>query len=845
MRFRSLTGVVAALIFAFPSYGAYAQNPIRRALNVPLPGISITQPLTGTPIYFDPLNNKVTNFYDNSTESIEVVGVFNNVDDSLLKRNLIGVVLNGDLANPVPITLIGARRTVRGRSLRTGYFSIDMPLANDLRWPVRSITAELVNLKTERTLARTVATFWDLRSQSEATPFFDMASYYTGMRAQLTDIGIGYLQPNDAIDNLELQVKPLLPYPGLADFNSKLGNAARNLPRYDDDAKVLDACIGYENLTEPRFSQSVEFAPYAAAFGEAEAAYFAYRGAREICQAIPELLLKAACFLAAEASSCVKSQPQSSDFELCVDQIEADVQDLTIDGVDEIRLKFLNATRADRGRLSAHASVDSLKGSANAYLRSLKVRWKDALCVPRPQALVDDDLITDIGKEWLNEWATCRDLRVNNKRAETITDEAPSVYLIEQDNLQPERLKVRLGDEGQFSFFGGSLNASKGSCAESFINAHAEDAVRTFRPGLQSTFQSTWFGGQPDTMEAKLLTKTLLPFKIGEIPVTEIEHYGQWNLISSSAVAGLELNWRNTVDNFMPESAPNLKKLFFYAPPRGTLYSEIGEDHRGRAFDLSYTVTTGLLNHILANRSASPNTINFVYRPTWGELNAVGVAIPNGRSADEEADLNRATLRQISPAFRTLPDGKELEIEIKPIWNPIVHMAPDLDPDEARREGRSEYDMPLNYGIPILEVTFKEPDRPRARNNRIGKTWLRLNGGFTDRDFSFSLSGPFLTPHMNTDQWGFMVRNNNLLGCPMMVREPGHASTCEGQLESKVRDLISNKLRPIFIDLLREIPAPYHFNVDGESANPFIFDVRSKGQIGQNITFFGNFDYLQ
>lgn len=128
---------------------------------------------------------------------------------------------------------------------------------------------------------------------------------------------------------------------------------------------------------------------------------------------------------------------------------------------------------------------------------------------------------------------------------------------------------------------------------------------------------------------------------------------------------------------------------------------------------------------------------------------------------------------------------------------------------------------------------------------KTGKTWLRLTGGFTDRYFELYHNGPFLTPRMNRDNWGFVVRNNNMLGCSMSVRSSSHSATCEALLELDVKNLIKNRLRETFIDMLREIPAPFIFDMDEEAEFPRFFDVQSKAQTGQNITFYGKFSYLQ
>jgi len=309
---------------------------------------------------------------------------------------------------------------VNGKIYRSGFFSADVPLLNDLRWPVRVIRAELVSLSTRKIFAQSFTHFWDLRRDRGASSRADPDFSYRSIRAQITDRGRGFIDPNDVERGLETPVRALLPYPSLSTFNTDLSANARQIPRYDDNQNILQACIDYDDITEPLLSDRSSFPPYDQSFSEALVQFAAYRAARELCLAIAEPVAQSACLLNVEASNCVKSTPESADFELCVDQVEADVQGLTINAVDEVRYRFLNASREDRGRIEGHVAVSGLQGSLNAYLRSMEVRWKGSLCVVRPRGLVPDELITTEGFEWLNTWATCRDLRVNNSEANNV-----------------------------------------------------------------------------------------------------------------------------------------------------------------------------------------------------------------------------------------------------------------------------------------------------------------------------------------------------------------------------------------------------------------------------------------
>lgn len=773
-------------------------------------------------------------FYDPTDETILVSGIFIDISQEILELENAVISVNGTQA-PASFSFTG-NRTVDGKVYWSGTFSQRVPVVLDLVWPMRQFVAEIIDLKTYEALARHQVSLYDLRSQPAANPFEPVSTLLYGMYTQLTDRGLGHREQDDGEINLERTLKSLLPEPSLASFNNTLRNTARETQRYDNDGNLLRACVNLSKVKEKNFTDKKKFAPYKRAYNRANGQYRRYKVRKLACNFVGNPALVAACKAEVELEFCIKSPPKPKDFKLCVDQIEGDVQDLSIESVSGVGLNFIEDDRGHSGLLNSHISLSNMQGNINGYLRSLSVEWKNPICLTGPNERAQDSYIERT--KWLKKWSTCKNMVVKESTISTLPENSPATYEIERSDEDRESPKVGLDTRGSFSFLNSTVNANKGICREKFIHDDAEGVAESFRNQLRNILSNTWYGNSPDTMEAIGLTKVLAPYRLGLHPHPNYDITATLEVMGSAPFTGYQLYWSNDVTSSDPETQGKQKQQFFLAPAEGQAYSPTATDHLDRRFDISYSIITGLLNKILNVRNASPVGLTRMYNPSWAELAEFGVALPQGEDPEDRATLNNTTLRQFDFGFLGI-GNRTLQIELKAIFDPIVYMPNDVTAETMIPNVGS----PTVYGIEGLEVTFKERDTEVNGETVPGKTWVRLLGRMVDRDFRFGISNreraEYLIPHLTTDQWTFNIVETALPNCRMAFTGGGGNEFAELRLERNVSRLIKNAFRDNMIEMLSEVPAPQLFDGDGDARVAFRFSDANREQDRQNITFYG------
>ena len=800
--------------------------------SVPRPTIGIGAPANAAALYYDATIPRATLFYDPTTQSLPVGGGFTGLPKRLVDANAITIVV-GSGPSSVRATIVPTGETKIGPlSFYHGIFAAPLPLPFDLLWPLRRIEAAVLDSR-RRVLARDVIHVWDFRGHGDAVSDLPVETSVRAMTAQVTDAGVGYVPSSTGRDGLEPTVFRLLPYPSLDDLNDRLTNRALEIPDYDDDADLLEDCIPYEDLTEPNFSDPLAFPAFGDAYGAAFVAFQAFTFQRQICEGLQVTNPPAAiaCF-AGLAAYCVQDYPTAADFELCVDQVEGEATSLTVEAVDDLSLRVRPPLSADTGRVDSDVTITGLRGTITGRLRSLYVRWKETnpLCIAGIRANFDDAGIPE--RPWLDDWATCEDLELRNELASTELgaegNGAPGQYVVEADPSDVERPLVQLGVEGTFGFDEPSIDAARGTCGLDAFIGDVEPMIRTFRQPMQTRLQNTWYRTPPDTPEAQVLTKLFSVLEPGDHPITDADIATELTVNHSEPEGGLGFRWDAVLETMRPDLIANRKPLAFDAPPRAPSFEESAQDHLGEPFEYAYTITTGLLNKVLNVRAASPDTLHLLYEPTWAELAPFGVRTPAGADPEAPAVLDRRTLSRLDRAFGSIGRAV-LRIRVSPVIDPIVYMSADVPPqDEIPNVG-----APLAYGIAQFRLDFFEAAHTDADGAPVPeKTWVRLLGGFIDRDFRLDPpSDPaaiYLLPRLDEHPWGFTIVENRLRGAFAL---PG--------LERNVSALVDARFTPVFEQMLSEIPMPRLFDAAGESSRPRIFDFHSLQQQNQNVTWFG------
>jgi len=345
----------------------------------------------GTPVHGDPLYD-TSAWYDDTTGLITVRGAVTHVPRPLINSGNYQIVLDGQFV---------ASGVFADAAQREISFMGETPARAMPTWAMRTVLAELVDTTTTQVVARGYVDYFDLRVADEASP---RAGYgpISGMAVQLTDSGVGRSVIDDRATSLEVPHLASLPCPSLADFNDALHSTARALPS-DAGPTKLGACIDLADAAalEPGLTGTPE---YLALYGVATGYYLAYEAFEEsgACTGLGAVLGAANPFLGmialagcevAMQSYCVKALPRAEDFELCVDELQANPSALGIEQVDEVSLAFADSGGTDGARIAAGYGVAGVTGTLDGLVRRLSYRWAGSSCsapLRRPRSATTD-----------------------------------------------------------------------------------------------------------------------------------------------------------------------------------------------------------------------------------------------------------------------------------------------------------------------------------------------------------------------------------------------------------------------------------------------------------------------
>lgn len=792
------------------------------------PIVKLLAPLSGTT-----LDGTASAFYNPATEEILVAGAFTALKELSLKRKTLAIFVNGD---PIPAIVKLKKKVIvfQGENYRSGTFVKALQVPRDMRWPMRSISVEIANLGNNKVLARDRLSFYDMRDSGGADAHAPLNTEIFGMVTQLTDSGIGNVNDPNQLSGMEIAYLSSLPQPDLANFNTDFTANVNAIPTQSSNG--LEACIPYEDLTENNFSQATQFGPYFDALAWAVGDHIAYEAADDACDALPNPAAILACKVAAFAGFCVHNNPQADDFELCVNRIDGDVEEANMTTATDASLKFLPATSGFRAKVESDVELGPISARVHGKMRNLFVRWKNSACVYRPNFNLNDSVIPT--KPWLDTWTSCPNLRINLAGASSfITGGLPSRFDIEVNPTDPESLRATVNQSGNLEPILPISDPNHENCGLSFITLDVAGMLDGLVDNVMTKLNSTWFSGPVSAPEARALTKLLAPYRLGkyDLPGHDIET--KVVSIGSDTNVGMSVFWETDVISPLATVLANQKQNFFFQPAGIFGFSNNAEDHHGQHFDISYTITTGLLNRILNTRGASSN-LHFQFKPTWEELSVFGVQTPAGASPTDNAVLNKSTMKQFHSAFKGLGNS-QVEIFVEPMFDPFVYMP--VDPTAGITI--PGVGSPMAYGLENLSVVFKTKDTKVNGVKVKGQVVMRAHVTFLARDFSLNINNAindvYLNPNLDQANWEGNVVSNKLNGCAMYAHYPGVGQNCERSLEDKIASLIRNHIEQSIENFVSRVPSPKLFNVLGDATDPVEFQNQSKRQEGQNITYFG------
>jgi hypothetical protein len=726
----------------------------------------------------------------------------------------------------------------------------------------RPLLVELFHVPTNAVVARDRVVLFDARLDQTLENRFTGSAVDDAAHVQLTARGL------DALEAVHLYSQP---FPTLSAFNevleAKAAGTTYAVSLETRPKKKAKACLPYSSVSHLFAGTGAEVA----VFAEASARYLLYLEAKSAAETgyiggLPGWLVSMG-LQAYLKSECVRQAPTNDTFELCVGTLEGELTDLSVGGVSATNLSFGPGSTVAWGSptddILADVDLGRVDGEVEGRLRDVFIRWSKTpgACTVAllPKATVD--LETLLATPERAEWATCSGLEVDADSAHPGSTEADA-YLVDPLTSLTENVRFSLeigpaGLEAQttsgkagatFTLSSDqSLLTTAGTCGESFVNAKVDNLLKKFYPDIEAALGEAWDDGVGSTQQALALDALLRPFEIGtyepldhalDLEYSWLDAHGQQFGSGYDGLIGAIRTNAKIRSGFEVTTAPT---EWVYATPGDTLFdgtveglfTRDGLNRFAQPFQFAYGLTTGLLNQVLRERSASA-WLRFDWAPTWGDL---GVSGPNEL---DPAPLDAQTLgTHVNAAFANLGTAT-LTVRFAPTPRhlPFTWIPPDPVAIPPIAYGRA----PITYQFSQYAIDFYSDD-PANPNP------LRVLVDFYDEDFALvfdaDLSKPTLTPQFGTPVFTFSIVESNIPGCPKephLINPPAGLTGCEARLEADLAAVLTPLLQQNMLGMLADVPAPHLFDAGGTSANPHKFSTRDVYTWQQRIVFYGDFE---
>jgi len=684
------------------------------------------------------------------------------------------------------------------------------------------------------------------------------------------------------LDSLEPLHVATMPRPNLTSFNTTLTNNFRgfqfslpmatnlnnaslgNPPPHTENADR--ACVPVNTLPAA-FTQTSN---YATLLTNALGNYTIYRAAVEARDngSIPAALGSAIAGGALVAglilsgyqwfidNQCVQSIPLPSDFALCADGLSGSAKTLTLANIDRIELG-LGALSTSPPQLTAQNYLGRLDGEIDAKLTNTFFRYKGrptSGCSVRPRVAIAETAFTTNAALGLAR--TCRNLELDYAAPFN-----PGVipYTIGSDGGSSERnlLAAGVAPNPLFNLGGNrSKNENKDICNQTNFSPFANTLLNSFADRERDALNRTWNNGSPATQQAQGLDLIFSRWEtgiFGDLNLNDhilTQTYNSTNsLTQSDRIAYLMNSKAERIGSTSPVATGIEADPGPFPCATNTAPCAHGSSIYSQRFDMSYSDTTGALNQVVRELSATP-LIEYSYQPTYADLS---IPPPVGVNATAAAPLNAATLSQIDSSFGGLLN-ETLSISVRTGGiRPLNYINPQpLANPVPIPEGRRN----LTYQLPqyVVELISRDPGDASAPP----VVWMRILLDFYDPQFNLSMgSQPTqnkLTPAWSgQENWTETVESTRLGNCPTvgfnpplfvdlgngLISEP--RSDCAGGVASRMMAALKTNLKNNLLYLLSRFPAPILYDAQGQVTNQNSPKFRSQDKFQQNqvITFYG------
>lgn len=795
-------------------------------------GVSIESPPHGAGI------EQNAPFYDPATQRVRVSGSVAGVDAG----NILNFLLLVQGYN-VPMTILPSKTVTfetwvpvgpdppPGLGYWPSWYPY-LPFFLDINHIQKPIIAELYDIAQARVVGRSRITLFDKRWDAGLRHDYPTSPIENGVAFELTTTGL---------DNLETTHVSSMPQPSAAAFNSLLtSNFTGLLQTYAPETRIGrndKACIPLAQADPAFLTLGAYNAPLTGALSQAVLQFSLYQYARSN----PNAPGSQACL----TDCCVRSLPQADDFELCVGTLEGTSDSLSLASVAGANLQI------GASPIEAQVDLNRLHGTIDGRLRDLFIRYRrrESKCIimPRPQRSIDNADLTGS----LATWTSCQDLGLTAQRPST---QHLLTFTLGQDPASSEQNLVQ-AQNLPVPMFGLGVNRNespnRGRCGRPELRAHVVTLLQMFYNKMQSALDASWRHNHPNTQQALALDKLFSRWEPGifgdrvlpdhtlklQFPPGLMTYLGQpLGFLADRLYASLSSD---------VQANPS---ALVVPPPTSFVYSlpgtypcldmqvpcQPGRDFFGNPFDVSYSVTTGALNQVLAQLS-STNWLRFTFRPTYQQLNLTPP--PRAKPTDRPV-LDGTLLSQWFSAFSDL-GSTQVGIYLQPTLLPFTW----INPDPQR--------VPLGRALLTYQMSQYLVDFVGDTKGPNGSyLWLRVLVDFYDPDFQLSLHPTprtnLLRPALSSSpQWTYTLLESQLASCPsspmtMYPPPPPIASNpCGGNLAAQVGELVRPVLEQKLLGMLSRYPAPLWYDAAGAARTVKQLIQSDKYQGGQVITFYG------
>ncbi len=490
---------------------------------------------------------------------------------------------------------------------------------------------------------------------------------------------------------------------------------------------------------------------------------------------------------------CVRRQPEIADFEVCVDRVELELTDATVEDVLEPTLTFL----APSNQLSSEPKL-VVSAKSIARLRSLQIKnvASPVGCTlhPTPYNLPNQ---TIEAQSFLDDYTTCplADLAV----AEV---EGRGIYSFLNGAAGDELLQwFHLVGSGIFGYpVNSSVSVAEG-CPQPAYDPAILEGTTTFQALVSRALEDTWYANASNH-ETDALAWLFEAFEVGTATMDTYDLMASVSSLVSSDISGAVLHYKTEADPLDPLAIQPIDFLWY--PPRGIQNYPQAVDENGAGFDVMYDFTINSLNQMLRARSVDERFDNF--QLTYGDVSDLPA---NG--ADDEtgiwttADLTESLFDPIAEqeaydAF-TNRGPYTYTIEVMPTLAPFTFMDPDPITipagahDLTYQLGQYSVRLVDNNGLVVYRmiVDLYEPN-------------LTVSVAPTSQYVDFTPSA--------TRQWTWTaVDPLRFPGCP---REDFHSETgCDVQIRDALIDVLTPFVHGIVDGLISQAPGPFFFDRAG------------------------------